>query len=345
MAQPSPFEISRHMMSLWIPQAIHGAAELGIADALAGGPLPATDVAARLDTHAEATERLLDALVVIGLVHIEAHAYRLTELGQFMRSDVAGSRRAWARLMGGEPVWRAWGSLTQCVRTGQPAYASGDQRRSETETFDALTGDPEAADVFHRAMADGTSGVGGSIVAAIDFSGVRRVVDVGGGYGALLCAALEAHPQVEGVVYDLPHAREGAEAQFERRGLEGRASFVAGDLFEQPPPRGDLLLLKSVIHDWGDDRSRLILRRCAEAMAANDRLVIVEAPAPDPHSDVAGSMAWIVAFSDLNMLVNTGGRERTAAAYRTLIESAGLELVELRPTQAFYSNFVCRRRL
>lgn len=333
------------MMSMWIPQAIHAAAELGVADTLADGPLLATDVAAQLDTHAEATERLLDALVVIGLVHVEAHAYRLTELGQFMRSDVAGSRRAWARLMGGAQVWRAWGSLTECVRTGQPAYATGDQRRSETETFDALTGDPEAADVFHRAMADGTNGAGASIVAAIDFTSVRRVVDVGGGYGALLCAALEAHPEVEGVVYDLPHAREGAEAQLERRGLQARASFIAGDLFEQAPPRGDLLLLKSVIHDWSDERSRLILRRCAEAMSASDRLVIVEAPAPDPERDVAGSMAWVIAFSDLNMLVNTGGRERTAAAYQALIESADLELVELRPTEGYYSNFVCRRRL
>src|SRR5690606_2985742 len=147
---PSEFAIGGLMMSLWIPQAIHAAAELGLADALGDGPTTAAALAKRLATHVDATARLLDALIVIGIVERDGSTYALTGLGEFLRSDVPRSRRAWARLMGGQQVWRAWGRLTECVRTGEPAFAAGAERRSQTETFDALFDDPAAAEVFHR---------------------------------------------------------------------------------------------------------------------------------------------------------------------------------------------------
>lgn len=333
------------MMSLWVPQAIHAAAELGIADALAREATGAAELASRLGTHPDATGRLLDALCVLGLFRRSGDRYELTELGAFLRSDAPASRRAWARLMGGTRVWQAWGKLSECVRTGNPAFAAGDTRTSETETFDVYFEDAEAADVFHQAMADGTRSVARGIVEAVDFRDARSVVDVGGGYGELLCAALDAHPGLRGSVFDLEHARAGAERLFERRGLGDRASFVSGNLFDEPPPAADVLLLKSVIHDWDDARSQAILERCAAAMTERSTLVVVEPPAPPAGAELPPWFAWIVAFSDLNMLVNTGGRERTADEYRALAERSGLRVTDVLPTTSgFYSCFVCRRR-
>lgn len=341
---PPPFQIGRHMMSLWVPQAIHAAAELGIADALAEGPLSASDVASRLRTHSDATARLLDALAVLGLVERRAGTFALSELGRYLCDGADGSRRAWARLMGGEHVWRAWGRLTDCVRTGKAAWtATSGERTSETETFDALSADPEAAAVFHRAMADGTRGAAPAIVEAAELRDARSVVDVGGGHGELLAAALTAHPELRGRVFDLAHAEAGAKALFAARGVEARASFIAGDLFAEDPPAADVLLLKSVIHDWDDARSVAILRRCAAAIGERGRLVVVEPPAPEPGSEVPESFAWIVAFSDLNMLVNTGGRERTAAEYTRLLEQAGLRVRAVRSAGGFYSCFDATR--
>lgn len=331
------------MMSLWVPQALRAAAELGIADAIGEGSATAAQVARQLSTHPDATARLLDALGVLGVVESAGGRYSLTALGTCLRSDAEPSRRAWARLMGGGPVWRAWGELTECVRSGKPAYsASGAPRSSDTEVFDAMSHDPEAAAVFHRAMGDGTRGVAKDVVAAIDWSNARSVVDVGGGHGELLCAVLEKHPQLTGVVFDLEHARPGAEQLLQQRGVAARARFTAGDLFQTCPPSADVLLLKSVIHDWDDDRSLQILGHCREAMREGDRLVVVEPAAPEPGAQVPSDFAWIVAFSDLNMLVNCGGRERTALQYRALLERAGLRVVAVRPT-GFYSCFECSR--
>ena len=186
-----------------------------------------------------------------------------------------------------------------------------------------------------------TRGVAPGIVRAVDGSGVRRVVDVGGGYGALLCAFLEAHPEVKGVVFDLEHARRGATELFESRGLESRASYVVGSFFDTPPPPADLYLLKSVIHDWDDARSIRVLRGCCAALIGGARLVLVEPPAATGRAE--GAFEFFQSFSDLNMLVNTGGRERSEAEYRALLEAAGLRVAAVRETPGPYRVFEALR--
>ncbi|KYF60764.1 hypothetical protein BE15_08650 [Sorangium cellulosum] len=186
-------------------------------------------------------------------------------------------------------------------------------------------------------MVELTRGVAPGIVGAIDLGGVRRVVDVGGGHGALLCAILEAHPAVEGAVFDLEHAREGALALFASRGVAARASFVAGSCFDAAPPPADVYVMKSVIHDWDDARSLQIVGKCREAIADGARLLVVEPPAPTARGNA--TLDWILTFSDINMLVNTGGRERTEAEYRALLEAAGLCVTCVREAPSFFRVF------
>jgi hypothetical protein len=240
--------------------------------------------------------------------------------------------------MGGTEVWQAWGRLVDCVRTGQPAWtAAGAGASAETEVFDVMGRDPLAAQIFHQSMVEMTRGAAPGIAAAIDVAGVRRVVDIGGGYGALLCAILEAHPSLEGAVFDLEHAREGALALFASRGVAARASFVAGSFFEVAPPAADLYVIKSVIHDWDDVQSLRILANCREAMDERSRLLMVEPPAATGRGNPA--LDWILTFSDLNMLVNTGGRERTETQYRALLEKAELRVNAVHETPSFFRIF------
>lgn len=335
---PPQARLTQMILSLWVPQVIHAAAELGVADVLAGGPLSGRAVAERLKTHPDATERLLRALVTLGLLTARGEQFELTELGRCLETRSPTSRRAWARLMGGQGVWQAWGRLTDCIRTGKMAWSHGNGAgESGTEVFDAMASDPAAAAIFHQAMVELTRGVAPGIVQVMDWGGVRRVVDVGGGYGALLCAILEARPEIEGIVFDLENARGGALEMFAARGVAERASFVAGSFFDVPPPAADLYVLKSVIHDWDDARSLRILGRCREVMDDRARLVVVEPPAPVARG--SGASEWIMTFSDINMLVNTGGRERTADEYRALLEAAKLRVTGVRATPSMYSVF------
>jgi hypothetical protein len=333
---PPALQVSQMIVGLWVPQAVHAAAELGIADLLAQSPRDAASVATALGTDADGTARLLRALATLGLLsRDEGGRFQLTDLGRLLQNDVPSSRRAWSRLMGGAGVWQAWGRLTECVRTGRKAADLDGAAR--TDTFDAIAADPAAAAIFNQAMSDLTSGVAPGIAAAVDWTGVRRVVDVGGGYGALLCAILEAHPEMEGSVFDLEHAREGALRLLSSRGLAARGRFVPGSFFDTPPPPADAFVVKSCIHDWDDEHSLRLLARCRDAMRDGARLLVVEPPvvasAGHPVAD------WFTAFSDLNMLVNVGGRERTEAEYTALLERAGLRVTAVRETPSFFRVF------
>jgi hypothetical protein len=240
--------------------------------------------------------------------------FELTPLGRCLTADAPDSVRSWALLWGGPMMWAPWGHLADCVRTGEmaPKFLSG-----VDSAFELMKAYPEDAAHFNRSMLELTRGVAALLPAAYDFSGARVVVDVGGGFGALLPPLLRANPKLRGLVYDL-------------WGCADRCDFEPGDFFESVPAGGDIYLLKSVIHDWDDDRSRTILARCRAALAPGARLLVLEWIMPDRASpaDVG------IAGTDLNMMVMVGGQERTEAEYRALLASAGLRVTRVIPTGA-----------
>jgi hypothetical protein len=167
-----------------------------------------------------------------------------------------------------------------------------------------------------------------AILAAYDFSRFRTIMDVGGGRGALLAAILRANPAVSGVLVDLPSTVAGAGPIFESAGVADRCTVVGGSFFEAVPGAADLYLLKSVIHDWDDERAVAILRSCRQAVGESGRVMLVERVLP------SGNAASLASLMDLNMLVLAGGQERTEAEYRSLYERAGLALVDVIPAGA-----------
>jgi hypothetical protein len=225
--------------------------------------------------------------------------------------------------MGGRYVWHGWEFLVDCVRTGQPAP----KLLGEKETFEAMAADPEGAAIFYQAMVETTRQAAGALIKAYDFSGVRSLVDVGGGYGVLLAAILAAYPEMRGKDFDLPHCQEGATRLLAESGVDGRAEFVAGSFFESVPAGADAYILKSVIHDWDDERSLAIFKNCRAAMKNGARLLIIEPTVPERVG--SSSHDGVIIGSDLNMLVMAGGRERTEAEFRALLEASGLRVARI----------------
>src|SRR5262245_32109982 len=172
----------------------------------------------------------------------------------------------------------------------------------------------------------------GAVAAAYDFSSMRSVIDVGGGVGALLTGILHAYPSLRGVVFDLPRLAEGARRQIAAASLADRYQFVGGDFFEAVPAGHDAYLLKHVIHDWDDAHAVRILETCRRAMAPAAKLLIVEGVYP-PRVD-ATQQSRGAATNDVNMLVCTGGRQRSAVEFGDLYTAAGFRLTRIVPTMA-----------
>jgi hypothetical protein len=321
-------EIRTLIGSRWVSQAIYAAVELGIVDTLAGEKRTAEQVADAVGADTGATARLLRALATLGIVEAVVDGeFALTPLGSLLRTDPAhgaGSVRGSVMLTLGPSAWRAWGALVDCVRTGDIAAKVLD---GVDDPFDAFATD-DAARVFNQAMAEGTRCIAQAIVDAYDFSGVATLVDVGGGYGALVPPVLAAHPAMTAIVYDLPRCERGATDLLADAGASDRCRFEAGDFFVDPLPTGaDAYVLKSVVHDFEDEQVAKLLDNCRRAAAPETRLLVIETVVPD---EIGTSIEdrWMAA-ADLNMLIATGGRERTESEYRTLLRAAGFEVAAI----------------
>jgi hypothetical protein len=256
----------------------------------------------------------------------QAGHFALTERGALLRDGVPGSLRNLALMAGSEGIWRAWGNLLDVMRSGEPAFA----RLLGVPPFAYAATDPNLASAFDAYMADRTRQARDAILAAHDFAHYRRIVDVGGGNGVLICGMLAAVSTATGIVFDTPAAVAGARRLVAEIGVAERCSIVSGDFFESVPPGGDAYILKSVLHDWGDDRAIAILANCRHAMSPHGVLLVIERLLPE-RIEVSGAHREIM-MMDLHMLVLHGGRERTVADFAKLFARAGLELVATRPT-------------
>lgn len=308
-------------------QLFHVVAKLGIADLLAGGPKSAEALATAAGAHADTLYRVLRGLVSIGVfTEVGPRQFALTPLADPLRTDHPSSMRAHA-IFQGEQAYRAWGELLYSVRTGAPAF----DHLFGASHFEYLAQHAEAAAVFNATMSANTARSVASTVSAYAFPASGVVVDIGGGHGALIAAILQANPGLRGVLFDMPHVVEGAAPILEEAGVAERCARVGGDFFSPPLPSGDVYTLRQIIHDWDDERSVIILRHCAQAMAADGKVLVIEAIIPP------GNEPSRIKFLDLQMLVMTGGQQRTEEEYRQLYAAAGLHLTRVIPAGSEFS--------
>ena len=298
-------------------QAIHVAARLGIADLVAAAPKTAVELSEATRTNGTSLARLLRALTSLGIFAEDASGrYRQTPMSDALRADHPESIRPFAMMLGARFIWEPVGRLDESIRTGRAAF----ERVHSAPFFRYLAENPEDAAIFNGAMSSMPSYLAG-IVGAYDFSKFRRIVDVGGGYGALLAAILEANPQARGVLLDLPPVVAGASA-LRREGIADRCELVAGDFFDGVPEGGDAYLLKGIIHDWNDEAAVEILRRCRQAIRPDGTLILLE-------TVLTGSDEPGRALMDVLMMVLTSGRERTELEFRSLLRDASFSLTRV----------------
>jgi O-methyltransferase domain len=231
-------------------------------------------------------------------------------------------------MFGEEWIWRAYGRMIDAVRTGEPAFP---RVHGGATLYEYLKTHEDAASVFHAAMS-GFSGVEiDAVLAVYDFSSATAAVDVGGAHGAFLAAVMKKYPRLNGIVFDLEAAAEGASKTLREAGLADRARFVSGDFFHSVPEGGDIYILKSVLHNWNGEAAAVILRNCRAATADSARLLVIERIIPP------GNQPSEAKLFDINMMVTAGGQERTEDEYASLLSGAGFNVMRVIPTQAAVS--------
>ena len=314
---PAPAEVLHELITGYqVTQAVHVAAALSIADLLAGGPQPSDALAEATGTHPGALYRLLRALASVGVLEEEEdRRFRLTPVGDCLRSDAAEPLGDWAVYLGRASHWRAWTGLLDSVRTGRNAFLSV----HGVHVNDYRIAHQEEGVIFDRAMTDQSRNAIRGILAGYDFGTFGTVVDIGGGEGALLAALIAGYPKMHGILFDQPHVAAGARRFLADAGISDRCQVVAGSYFdaEAIPRGGDAYLLKNILESWEDEVAVEVLRNCHQAMPAGAVLLVIEREIGRPNENRAGK------FSDLNMLVSPGGQNRTTEEFQAVFAAAG----------------------
>ena len=269
---PPPIALLDFVKDLWGFQIVYTLAELEIADSLGDGPRSAAEVARERGVNEDYLYRLLRAATNLDIVReLPGQRFELLPIGEALQQREGESFRDFIVMMG-RMGWRFWGRLGDAVRQGKSAI----EVETGKGTFEYLLSDPDAAQIFNRGMTAVSAVTADAMIAAYDFSGFRKIVDIGGGHGRLLSALLQIAPGARGVLFDMPSVVEGAPPMLEKYGVRDRVEVVGGDFFDKVPPGGDLYVMKAIIHDWQDGEARKILENVRRAMAPNGKVALFE---------------------------------------------------------------------
>jgi hypothetical protein len=338
MSQPIPsqsetdfslkFAFMQMATSNWLSQSIYAAAKLGIADLLIDRAKNYEEIATATQCHPRSIYRLLRALASVGIfAETDIGYFTLTPLANYLQSDSPDSLRAMS-VMNGEEQYRSWGDILYSLQTGNSTF----ENSYGMNVFKYFAQNPEQAKIFNQAMTSYSVVQNKGLILDYDFSGIKTLVDVGGGNGKLLSEVLRNHPEMKGILYDLPEVVASSQPLIAAAGLADRCQIIGGNFFEEVPAGGDAYILKFILHDWGSQKSIEILKRCREVIPANGKLLIAEYVIPPGNEPSFGK------FLDMHMLIMCqGGCERTEEEYRFLLSQAGFELTKVVPTKSMMS--------
>jgi hypothetical protein len=323
--QPPEAILGKMIGGFMVSQMIYVATKLAIADLLRDGPRSIDALAESTGVHPQALYRLMRGLASTGIFAETGNRhFELTPLAALLQAGVPGSMRNFALWAGEALTWRPFGELLHSVKTGEPAF----KHIFDMGIMDYLAQNTEASQIFNQVMTERAGPTAAAVCAAYDFSGIKRLVDVGGGQGILISTILKANPHLHGVVLDLPSVVEGAASLIEQEGVADRCEVVPGDFFGSVPVVGDAYILSSVIHDWDDDHAVTILKNVRQSMPKHGRLLLVEYVIQPGNDPFPGKI------SDIIMLITENGLERTEAEFRALLERAGFGLTNIIQTES-----------
>ena len=338
LARPEA-QAAQHLMQMAsgfvFTAALYPVAKLRIADLLADGPLPVTDLAQKTGSNADALYRVLRLLASTGVFAESAgKMFALTPVSAFLRADAPGSMRDMVLWLGNRFHSKVWAEMSYSIETGKPAVESV----YGVPCFEAIFGDPEIAYDFNMAMTCFSRQIAPALLQAYDFTGIGTLMDVAGGHGAILCEVLSRYPGMKGILFDMTNVVEEATCHICSLKMDHRCEVVEGNFFDEIPAGADAYYMQHIIHDWADEPALQILANCRRALEGrkDGRLLIVDSVVPEtsePHFSK---------ILDLEMLLMPGGRERTEREWRELFDKAGFEITRIVPMQAAESVIEAR---
>lgn len=296
---------------------------------LAEEPLAFAELRQRLGLAERPARVLTTALRAMGLLELDDRQ-RLNPTAQALEHLTPGSRFDVGDYVGLAAAAPGVLEMVERLRTNRPRGADGDgggtafiHRDGQVSAMD----EADAARHFTLALAGRAKNVAPHLAAAVPLADCRHLLDVAGGTGLYALALLRENPELRAVVLDRPEVLKVADEFRREAGLEERLHLVAGDMFRDPWPRADVVLLSNVLHDWDVAECQQLIARAAEALGPGGRLLIHDVFLDD---DLGGPLP--IALYSAALFTLTEGRAYSAAEYRAWLQAAGFTVSGPTPT-------------
>ena len=317
-----PDAVLELFLSFWVARTVMAAVELGVFDILSGAGLQEQDAATKLALKERPARGLFDTCVSVGLlVREEGRIRSSAAASRFLSSESEYSLRNY--VLDERWCWPAWGRLEEALRNDAPPLPQDEDGYHEfPEEF--------LLDFLHgHSLA-----MGDKLSAAIPLDGVERIMDIGGGSGAVSIALCRANPSLRAVVVDRDQVLAKTREHVAAAGLEDRIATHAANVFADALPEGcDAVVIANMLHDFSPEKAAAILARAAGALPAGGRLLVMETAPRDDRSGPPLAAVFTVA-----MIVNTeGGVAFTPSELRAMIEGAGFSVERV---EAIGENYV-----
>jgi hypothetical protein len=284
-------------------------------------------IAGNLHLNEHACERLLNALVSFGFLKKENHLFFNTEESFAFLSkkspDYLGG------LMHTNHLWNTWSNLTRVVKTGNSANPSEINERGEEWLFP-----------FINAMHDRAKKQAPQQLANIDLSGIRSVLDIGGGSGAYSMEFVSKKPEIEATVFDLPNVVPITEIFLDKEGFSGRVKIHAGDYTTDDLPKGfDLVFLSAIIHSNSLETNRELIKKSFYSLNINGKIVIQDWIMNNDRTQPMSGAIFAI-----NMLVGTeAGDCFTEQEVTEMLNAAGFKNISRKESETGLSQMTAQK--
>ncbi|MBO3675767.1 methyltransferase [Streptomyces sp. NEAU-YJ-81] len=328
----SPEPILQVGLGFMASKALLTAVELDLFSQLAEGPRTGGDLAEALGLHPRGAADFLDALVALGFLERSGGVYRNSPSADTFLDRKKATYVGGILEMANSRLYPFWGSLTEALRTGEPQ----NEHKHGGDVFDGIYRDQEGLEGFLHGMTGLSMGKVLVIAERFPWADYRTVLDVGGAVGCLPVAVAQRHPHMSGGVFELPRVRPVFEKYVASFGLEGRLAFHAGDFFTDDLPGADVIVLGQILHGWGLEEKRLLLKKAYDALPDGGAVLVYDAIIDDDRKENTFGL-----LASLNMLIETrSGFEYTAADGRAWMTEAGFRSSRIEPLTDGYSMLV-----
>jgi hypothetical protein len=316
MAQEvTPDAIMQLGFGYWGSKTLLSAVELGLFTELARGPLALEDIRTRLNLHERSARDFLDALVALGMLQREQGRYANTPAADLYLDRAKPTYMGGMLEMMSARLFRFWADLTEGLKTGEPQ----NEAKRGGDLFDTLYSDPGRLEQFLAAMTGLSLGLAHALACKFPWSQYRSFVDVGVAQGGLPVVLAQAHEHLTGIGADLPVVGPIFGRYVADHGLQDRLTFAKLDFFNDPLPKGNVVIMGHILHDWDLPTKKMLLGKAYDALPAGGSLIVFEALIDDERRANAFGL-----LMSLNMLIETrSGFDYTGADCAAWMREAG----------------------